>query len=135
MHGLADQVLPQHRANRSAAISGTAGKRGASAALEVDIPQTLGGFYLAQENGSAVTEPRIELPELMARVALGDRMSGLRELLTHEEAQAILTAQPRGIHTELLCEGIVEDEEGGVGKRSGRPRRAHTRQSIGETGQ
>ena len=73
VHGLPDDVLAQHRAERGLAVTTTCERR-PSRALQMEIPAaTLDVDDLAEEQCASVPEPRVEVPELVTGVHLSNR--------------------------------------------------------------
>ena len=76
VHGLGDQVLAQHRAERGEAVA-AAGEGGRAGTLEMDVAEiAVAVGDLAEEQRAAVTEDGHELPELVARIRLRYRAVG-----------------------------------------------------------
>ena len=76
MHGLGDQVLAQHRAERGEAVA-AAGEGGRAGTLEMDVAEiAVAVGDLAEEQRAAVAEDGHELPELVARIRLRYRAVG-----------------------------------------------------------
>jgi hypothetical protein len=89
VHGLADQHLAQHRAERRLAVA-AARERRAARALEGDVaPPALAVDHLAQQQRPAVAQLRREAAELVAGVGLGDRRRRLGQCVAAEQRGAL----------------------------------------------
>lgn len=73
----------------------------------------LGVDQLAEQQCAPVAEAGHPAAELVAGIALGDRLGAGRHLGPHEQAQAVRTPQPARIEAQLGRERLVEDEQSG----------------------
>ncbi len=89
MHRLAHQVLAQHRPQHGQAVA-TTGERGTARALQVQVATgTVGADHLAEEQRTAVAEPRRVPAELMTRIRLGDGLGPVRHRVADEDVDAL----------------------------------------------
>ena len=78
VHGLRDQIFPQHRSQPGAAIA-AARIGGAPRAFELNITADfIGAEAFAQKQGAAITELGVVVAKLMAGVNLCKRLCALR---------------------------------------------------------
>jgi hypothetical protein len=132
VHGVADDVLAQHRAHRGPAVP-AAGEGRAAGTLEVQVARAaVGAGELAEQQGAPVAEPRAEPAELVPGVGLGDRRGAGRDGGPDQQPDALGAAQPGGVQAELGGQRIVEDEQPGVRSLLGLPGDGHLRQLAGE---
>jgi hypothetical protein len=121
VHGLADDILAQHRAYRGLAV-GAPGERGTPGPLDVQIAAAPPGIHhLAEQQRAAVPEARRVAAELVAGVGLGDRRNPLRHL-PNQQRDARRLPQLRGIGAQLDRELLVEHQQSGGGRRGRGPR-------------
>ena len=77
MHGLADDVLAQNRAECGPAIA-VAGERGGAGALELDVPaHAIQTDDFAKKKGAAVTQLGHEVAKLVPGIGHGQRFAEL----------------------------------------------------------
>ena len=120
MHGLADQVLAQHRAHRGLAVA-TTRERGTPRPLQVQVPAAAVDVdHLAEQERPAVPEPGRVHAELVASVGLGDRRDSRRRL-AHQQRDTRRLPQRRGIGAQLPGQFLVEHEQLRSGHRRRRP--------------
>jgi hypothetical protein len=132
VHRLADDVLPQHRADRGQAVA-AARERGAPGPLEVQVPQPSGGVdQLPEQQRAAVAEAWDVPAELVPGVALRHRPGTLRHGRAHQETHALVGAQPRRVEPEFRGQPLVEHEQSRVGGLLGPPGHGQLRELAGE---
>ncbi len=101
VHGRADDVLAQHRADRSQAVA-AARERRAPGALEVEVAKmTIGVDDLTQQKCAPVAQTRGEPPELVPGVGLRHRSGTAGDEVADQQAQTIGAAQRGRIEAEF----------------------------------
>ena len=94
VHRFADDVLAQHRADGCQAVA-AARERRAARALEVQVAsRPLGVDEFAEQQGATVAEPGHPAAELVARIALSDRLGAVGHPSADEQAESVGVAQP-----------------------------------------
>ncbi|MNM66862.1 hypothetical protein D3C81_783710 [compost metagenome] len=106
MHGLTDDVLPQHRPKCCPAVSAAGVGRPARAFQLNIIPLTYRGDLLPKEHSPAVPELR-EMPELMSCISLSNRHSAHRNPVAGENFYTFLTPQSLNIQSQGICERTI----------------------------
>jgi len=106
VHGLADDVFPQHRAQGGAAVAAPGIQRRPRAfELDVHAPPA-GRDVLAQHDGPAVTQHG-EVPELMPGVRLRQRLGAVGHRVARQHRRARSRAQRVRVQPELLGQLLV----------------------------
>ena len=117
-HGLAHDVLAQHRAQRGTAVA-TAGEGRPPGALELDVaPRAVSPHHLAEQDGAPVAELRHELAELMPGIGEGDRLRTFGHAIAGQDLHTLRADQTVGIEPQAL---------GQLGIHPHEPRRRHGR--------
>ena len=130
VHGLADDILAQHRAHHGLAVSAP-GERGSPGPLEMKVAAApLYIDHLAEQQRAAVPEAGRVHAELVAGVGLGDRRDPLRGL-PGQQRDARRLPQLRRIDAQLDRQLLVEHQQLGVGRRGRRPRHGQARHLAG----
>ena len=133
MHGLADDVLAQHRAQHGLAVAAP-GEPGAPGPLEMEVAAAPPGIdHLAEQQRAAVPEAGGVHAELMAGVGLRDRRNPLGDL-PHQQGNARRLSQRRRVDAQIGRQLLVEWRRlRGRAPRplSTRPGKAGHRASIG----
>ena len=115
-HGLADQVLAQHGAERRAAVAAARVRR-AARALELDIaPAARAVHDLAQQDGPAVAELGHELAELVARVGGRERLGAFGHAPARQHIDALGRRERVRVEPEFRRQRAVESHEPGRGR-------------------
>ena len=118
MHGLADDVLPEHGADGGFAIT-SSGVGCAPRPLQLHI-ETLsrGGDLFPQEHGSPIAQHG-EVPKLVAGIGLGQGKGPLGKLIAAEQSCSCSAAQCLRVEAQALCQPVVEDHHLGMGNGFG----------------
>ena len=123
MHGLADHVLAQHRADGRLPVA-AARERRAPRALQVQVATApVDVEHLAEQQRPTVAEPRRVPAELMAGVRLGHRRRGFERRVADEHVDPVRRAQRIGIDAQLAGQLLVERQQPGRRRRHRLPRR------------
>ena len=121
VHGLADDVLAQHRAQHGLAVAAP-GERGAPGPLQMKVAAAAPGIdHLTEQQRTAVPQARGVHAELMAGVGLGDRRNPLRDL-PHQQRDARRLPQHRRVDAQLDRQLLIEHQQLGGGRLGRRPR-------------
>ena len=110
-HGLAHEILAQHRPKRRPAVA-TAGERGRARALELDVaalPVTVDD--LAEQNGAPVAELRHEVAELVPGVSRRDRLGAFRDAVPREHPHPSGSGEPIRVHAEVRRQRVVQADQ------------------------
>ena len=111
VHGFADDVFAQHGTQGGASVA-TAGKRGLSGTLELDVEAFAPGRdVLAQENGPSVAEHG-EMPELVPGIGLGNGIGAGRQTVAGEDGGPLRTVQTLRVQAEGAGQFVVEKRDG-----------------------
>jgi hypothetical protein len=111
-HGLADEVLAEHRAQRGAAVAAAAGEGRASGALELDVaPRPVPPHHLAEQDGAPVAEPRHEVAELVPGVGERHRLRAPGHAVAGQDLDALGAGQLVGVEPEALGQVGVQPHE------------------------
>jgi hypothetical protein len=103
-HGLADDVLTQHRAECSAAVA-IAGEGRPSGTLELDVAPRAGRpDDLAKQDGTAIAELWHEMAELVPCIGECDWRRTLRDVVAGKDLHALAARQFVGIETKTLSQ-------------------------------
>ena len=121
VHGLADDVLAQHRADGGQTVP-AAGERGPAGALEVQVAQaSVGADQLAEQQRPAVAEAGGVAAELVAGVGLRHGVASAGSTVPVSSPTPSAAAQPGRVQAELERERLVEHDaargSGGVSAR------------------
>ena len=113
-HRLADDVFPQHGAERGAAVA-PARERRWSRSLELDVAaHAVLVDHLAKQDGPAIAELGHEMAELVAGIGHRDRVGAVGEALSGEDFSPFRALQHIGIEAEMDGQGPVQlDQPGG----------------------
>ena len=115
VHGLADDVFAQDRAERGSAVA-IAGERGGAGTLELDVAaRPIESDDLAKKKDAAVTQLRDEVTKLMAGIGHGQRFAELGYGVAGKDGDTLRRGKPGGIEPELSCERLVQPDEEGRG--------------------
>ena len=118
LHGFADEVFAQHRAEGGAAIAAARVGRGAGA-FELDVEPRAGRCEVfAEQDGAAVAEPG-EVAVLVAGVGLGEGRGAGGKLVAREKSGGGGMGAGVGIEAERAGERLVEEDEARLGDRGG----------------
>ena len=120
MHGLANQVFPQHRADRRTAVA-AAGERGGAGTLKLDvIPVAIG---TDQSSPSRMARPsarlRREVAELMAGIGLGNGLGGFGNSGSGESGNAFLGFEHSWVKAEKAGKVVVDLDQARGADRGG----------------
>jgi hypothetical protein len=111
VHRLADQHLAQHRPHRRLAIA-PAGKWRAPRTFQGDVaPPAVAVDDLADQQRPAIAQMRIELPELMPRIGLGNRLRPFRQHVAGEHRRQrgiVLVGQ---IQLQFRRQPVIEEQQ------------------------
>jgi len=134
VHGLADDVLAQHRTDSGQAVT-AARERRPPRALEVQVPDPPGAVGdLPEQQGAAVTKSRHEATELVTGVRLRDGAGAGSKGVSHEQAQPFGGAQLSRVQAQLPRQRFVERQQPWRRGWFGPPRDSKLRQLAGEAG-
>ena len=101
-HGLADQVLPQHRSQCRPAIA-AAGKRSRPRPFQLDVaPGTVAADDLAQQDGPSIAELGHEIAKLVPGIGQRDRRRAVRHIVASENSHTVRAGQGVRIEAQLL---------------------------------
>ncbi len=132
VHGLAHDVLAQHRADRRQPVA-PARERRAPRALEVQVARPAGAVgQLAQQQRPPVAEARGVAAELVAGVALRDGVGVVRQRGAGEQPQAGRGAQRLGVQAQVGRDVVGEHQQPRVRDILGPPRHGQLGELVGE---
>ena len=116
-HGLADDVLAQHRAEGGAPV--TAAREGrAAGAFELDVaPRAIPPHHFAEQDGAPVAQLRHELAELVPGIGERDRRRPLGHNIAGQDFHPFGAGQRRGVESELFGQGGIHPDQPGCGHR------------------
>ncbi len=110
VHGLADEVLPEHRSQRRTPVAESR-KRRSAGALELDVEAVAPGCdLLAQENRPAVSQHG-EITELVPRVRLSYGLRPIRDPVARENGQALVPRQRLDVQPQRLGQRAVQHRQ------------------------
>jgi hypothetical protein len=118
-HRFADDVLPQHRPERGAAVA-VAGERRRARAFELDVAaQAIGIDDLAQQNSPPIAELRHESSKLVAGVGQGERLTRVRHTVAGEDGDAFWRGELVGIEPKVPDQRFIQPDKAGRGNGGG----------------
>jgi hypothetical protein len=107
LHGLAEDVFPQHRSQPGPAVA-PPGEGRAAGALELNIEALAARVQdLPQENRPAIAESGHEAAKLVAGIGHGQRVRSRRHLVAREHGQTLGGPQDSGVQPELFREASL----------------------------
>ena len=111
VHGLADDVLAQHRSHGRLAVA-AAGETGASGALQVQVvARALRVEDLPEQQRPTVAQSGRVVAELVARVGQRDRFGPLGDRVADEDGDTVVGGEGIGVGSEFLGEAAVERQQ------------------------
>ena len=133
VHGLADDVLPEHRADRSEPIP-TTGERRAARAFEMDVMQeTVRVDDFAEQEGPPVAQARRVPAELMPGIRLRNGFRPGRNQVAGQEPRPSAPRRNTGSRPSSVANGSLRTSNRRPPSRSPATRRP-TREAPGRTG-
>ena len=111
VHRLADEILAQHRPERSATVA-PARKRRRARTLELDVaaaPVAINDF--PEQNGTPIAELRYELPELVPGIGCRERFRPRGNTLPREDRDPLRAFKSLGIETEIDGERPIQPHQ------------------------
>jgi hypothetical protein len=110
MHRLADEVLPQHRPQRGAAIA-VAREGREACALQLKVAEnTVVPSEFSEKNCAPVTQLRHEGPELVPCIGHRDRVCIVWQLITGEHGRCFTLDEVR-FQSKIFGQAFVENDE------------------------
>ena len=110
MHGLADDVFPQHRTEGRATVS-PARKRGSPRALELNIEAaTIRREVLPEKNRPPVTQHG-EVAELVTGISLCDRGRAIGNRISRKNRRSLAGVESVGIQAQRARQRVVENRQ------------------------
>ena len=129
VHRLADDVFPQHRAERRTAVAAAREPRLArSLQLDVDV-FACGRDLFSKQNRAAVTKGG-EVAELVTGVRLRDRSRTFRQGIASKDGGAFRPRECLGVQAEARGEWLVKGDEAWRGDASRRSLRVKERRQL-----
>jgi hypothetical protein len=108
VHGLTDQIFPQHRPEGGAAIA-VAGKRGRARAFELDVAPRAGAVqHVPQQDGAAIAQRRGEHAELVTGIGGGDGGGAVGQQIAGKECGQGGVVQIASVQTQIGRQSVVE---------------------------
>jgi hypothetical protein len=118
-HRFADDVLPQYRPKRCAAVA-IAREGGGARAFQLNVPaHAICIDDLAQKNGPAITKLRHEGSELVAGIGHGERLARVRHAVAREHCDAFCRHEHFGIKPKVPGECFIQPDEARCGDGRG----------------
>ena len=107
VHGLADQVLAEHRPDCRQSVA-TTGERSTAGALEVEVAPVR---ELPHQQGPPVAQSRGVAAELVSRVRLRDRGGAGGDVGAGQQAEALTFPEVGRVDPQLVGQRLVEGEQ------------------------
>ncbi len=111
IHGFADQIFAQDRAERGAAVAAAREGRRAGA-FELDVAAQAALVHdFAEQDRPPIAQSRDELAELMARIGRGDGIGAIGNALAGQHLDAVLRRERGRIEPKMQGKRVIELDE------------------------